>query len=118
MATARSLAGGGVLNAYDSVAASTTDSALVAAVANKRIRVLTYMLNQGDTTPSAVTFNTKPAGSGTAIWPAIKYAANGGTNPPYNPRGWFSTNIGEGLTVTTGAGSTTGVAVVYDLMSV
>jgi hypothetical protein len=117
MATASSLGGGGVQNAYDSVAAGQTDSVLIAAIPNRRIRVLTYMINQGDTTPSAVTFNSKPAGSGTAIWPAIKYPANGGAQPPMNERGWFSTNRGEGLTVTTGAGSTTGIAVVYDTVS-
>jgi len=118
MATASSLAGAGVKNAYDSIAASQTDSVLVAAVAGRKIRVLTYMINQGDTTPSAVTFNSKGSGAGTAIWPAIKYAANGGSNPPMNKdRGWFSTLVGEALTVTTGAGSTTGVGVVYDLVA-
>jgi hypothetical protein len=118
MATASSLASvGGILNAYDSIAASATDSVLVAAVGNKRIRVLTYMINQGDTTASTVTFNSKGSGAGTTIWPAVKYAANGGTNPPYNPKGWFATNRGEALTASTGAGSTTGVAVVYDVVS-
>jgi hypothetical protein len=53
MATASSLAGAGRDNAYDSIAASATDSVLVAAVTGKKIRVLTFIINQGDTTPRA-----------------------------------------------------------------
>jgi hypothetical protein len=65
MATASSLAGTGRDNAYDSIAASATDSILVAAVTGKKIRVLSVVINQGDTTPSAVTFNSKGGGAGT-----------------------------------------------------
>lgn len=117
MATASSLAANGRDNAWDSIAASTTDSILVAAVAGKKIRVYAFLLNQGDTTPSTVTFNSKGAGAGTAIYPALKYAANGGTNPPETASGWFETNVGEGLSVTTGAGSTTGVAVTFSVVA-
>ena len=39
--------------------------------------------------------------------------ANGGAVLPYNEQGWFNTNQGEGLTVTTGSGSTVGVQVCY-----
>jgi hypothetical protein len=42
---------------------------LVAAQAGKRVRVLAFLINEGDTTASAVTFNSKPAGAGTAISP-------------------------------------------------
>lgn len=116
MATASSLTGP-YDNAYDSIAASATDSVLVAAVTGKKIRVLTYMVNQGDTTPSTVTFNSKGSGAGTAVWPAVKYAANGGAQPPVNPTGWFETNVSEALTVSTGAGSTTGVGVIFTLVA-
>lgn len=114
MATATSLIGGGVRNAWDTIGASTTDSVLVAAASGEKIRVRSFIINQGDTTPSNVTFNSKGAGAGTAISPALKYAANGGTNPPDNPRGWFETNVGEALTVTTGGGSNTAVIVTYE----
>lgn len=117
MATASSLKGLARQNAYDSVAASATDSALVAAVPGRKIRVVAFMINQGDTTPSAVTFNSKPAGSGTAIFPALKYSANGGTSTPEVPSGWFETVAGEGLSVTTGVGSVTGIGVVYTLVA-
>lgn len=114
MATASSLKGGGILNAWDTVAASTTDSLLVAAVSGERIRVRSFIINQGDTTASTVTFNSKGAGAGTAITPALKYGANGGTSVSDNSKGWFSTNIGEALTVSTGSGSNTGLIVTYD----
>jgi hypothetical protein len=117
MATATSMKGRGVINAYDAIAASATDSSLVAAVAGKRIRVLGLVINQGDTTPSTVTLNTKPAGAGTAIFAPLKAAANGGFVIPYSPVGYTTTGIGEGLSVTTGAGSTTTVAVLYDLVA-
>jgi hypothetical protein len=117
MATASSLKGLGALNAYDAIAASATDSNLVSAVTNRKIRVLAVVINQGDTTPSTVTFNSKGSGAGTAIYAPLKAAANGGFVIPYNEKGWFATVAGEGLTVTTGAGSTTSVSVVYDTVS-
>lgn len=116
MATATSTRGTGRANAYDSIAASATDSILVAAVSNKRIRVHSVVINQGDTTPSAVTFNSKGSGAGTSVFPALKAAANGGFVLPDNEAGWFATNAGEGLSVTTGAGSTTAVIVTYSLV--
>src|SRR5215217_8791385 len=98
---ATSLAGRGVQNAYAAVAASQTDSALVTAVSGRKIRVKSFLLNQGDTTASTVVFNSKPAGAGTAIFPSLKAAANGGFVAPNDPDGWFETTVGEGLTVTT-----------------
>ena len=117
MATASSLTGGGRKNAYDNIAASTTDSSLVAAVATKKIRVLAVVINQGDTTPSSVTFNSKPGGAGTSVYAVLKAAANGGFVLNENPDGWFETNVGEGLSVTTGAGSNTTVAVIFTLVA-
>jgi len=114
MATATSLIGAGIRNAYDAIAASATDSSLVAAVATKKLRVRSVVINQGDTTPSAVTFNSKGAGAGTAVYVPLKAAANGGFVLNDNPKGWFETIAGEGLSVSTGAGSTTSVAVTYE----
>jgi hypothetical protein len=117
MAVASSLKGGGAQNAWDSIAASATDSVLVAAIPNKKIRVMGFLVNHGDTTASAFTFNSKGSGAGTAISPAFKYAANGGTSTTED-NGWFETNVGEGLTVTTGAGSATGLVVLYKVVGV
>ena len=106
-----------VLNAFAAPAASSTDALVVAAVAGKRIKVMSFIVNEGDTTASTVTFNSKGAGAGTAIGPALKAAANGAIVAPYSDGGWFATNIGEGLSVTTGAGSTTGLMVNYMLVA-
>ena len=117
MATASSLGWRGGQNAYDAVAASQTDSVLVAAGAGK-IVVTSVVINQGDTTPSTVTFNSKGSGAGTAVSPPLKAAANGGFVLPHNESGWFATNKDEALTVTTGAGSTTGIIITYSRDSV
>lgn len=116
MAVATVMKGKGVISVQDSVAASATDSVLVTGIPGRKVRVLGIFINHGDTTSSSVTFNTKPSGSGTAISPALKYAPNGGTSV-YSPDGFFESNVGDGLTVTTSAGSTTGLIVQYKIVS-
>lgn len=112
MATASNLASRGVHGAFDSVAQSQTDSVLVAAVTGKKIRVLTFLVNHGDTTASSVTFNSASA----AKTPALKGAANGVVGASNDRAGLFETNRGEALTVTTSAGSTTGIMVAYEIV--
>jgi hypothetical protein len=41
---------------------------------------------------------------------------NNSLSSPEIPSGWFQTNSGEGLSVSTGAGSNTAVLVVYSLV--
>ena len=94
------------------VAASQTDSSVIAAVTAKKIRVLGFRLHAGGTATD-VTFNSKPAGSGVAISEKFACAANGGHHGAYSPVGHFETVAGEGLTVTTGTGATTGIGIVY-----
>ena len=94
------------------IAASTTDGAIISAVTGKKIRVLAIVFMSA-ATATTVTFNTKPGGSGTAISCAFATAANGGACISFCPVGWFETNSGEGLTATTGSGSTVGIQVVY-----
>lgn len=94
------------------IAASTTDGAVVAAVATKKLRVLGFRLHAGATATNA-TFTTKPAGAGTAISELFACGVNGGRAEAYCPVGHFETSAGEGLSLTTGAGSTVGVGVVY-----
>lgn len=112
MATASSVSGKGRKNAFDAVAAGQTDSVLVAAVNGSRIRVHAFII----TGASAVTFNTKGSGAGTAIFPPLGGVAGNVIPVPENAAGWFQTGSGEGLTVTTGAGSTTSIAVSYSLV--
>ena len=102
--------------AFVNVAAAQTDNAFVAAVAGKKIRVHALAALAG-ATATTLTFNTKPSGSGVAISPLFANAINGGEVLQYSPVGWFETNAGEGLTITTGAGATTGVLVVYSEVS-
>lgn len=98
--------------AFANVAAATTDGAVVAAVAGKKIRVLGVVFVAG-ATATTLTFTSKPAGAGSAKSCLFANAANGGASLPVNDQGWFETVAGEGLSATTGAGSTTGVQVVY-----
>jgi hypothetical protein len=96
------------------IAASQTDSSLVAAsTTGQRINVTAIAVLAGGTATD-LTFNTKGAGAGTAISPLLANAANGGIVLPFNPKGWFTTNQNEALTVTTGAGSTTGILISYE----
>lgn len=97
---------------FANVAASQTDSSIVPAVSSKKILVLAAIVETGGTA-TTLTFNSKGAGAGTAISIQFQNGANGGAVLGYSPVGWFATNITEALTVTTGAGSTTGVQVVY-----
>jgi hypothetical protein len=94
------------------IAASTTDGALVALVAAKKLRVLSFRIHAAGTATN-VTFTSKPAGAGTAISELFACGANGGRSEAFNPIGHFETAAGEGLSVTTGAGSTVGVGVTY-----
>jgi hypothetical protein len=98
--------------AFANVVASQTDSSLVSAVPGKRIHVCAATFVCGSTATDA-TFNTKPSGAGTAISCLFANAANGGAVLPYCEAGWFDTGVGEGLSVTTGSGSATGIQVVY-----
>ncbi len=95
--------------AFVNIAASQTNASVVALVASKKIRVLAATFVAGGTATD-LTFRT-----GTSADISCKFAngANGGAALAFNPCGWFETVAGEALTVTTGAGSTTGIQVVY-----
>lgn len=101
-------------SAFANVAASQTDSVLVAGVAGRCIRVKALAFVAGGTGTNA-TFNSKGSGAGTACSPLFANAANGGAVLGNNSEGWFETERGEALTLTTGPGSATGVIVKYVL---
>lgn len=98
--------------AFANVTASSTDASVVSAVAGKKIRVLAAAFVCGATATTA-TFNSKGSGAGTAISMLFANASNGGAVLNECEAGWFETNANEALTLTTGAGSDTGVQVVY-----
>ena len=94
------------------VAASQTDSSLVAAVTGQKVCVYKAAALTAATATN-VTFNTKGGGAGTAISPLFAFGANGGLVLPRDGKPWFCTASGEALTVTTGSGSSTGILVSY-----
>ncbi len=96
------------------VTASQTDKAVVAATTGKKIRVLSVVIASGSTA-STVVFNSKPSGAGTQISGTFAPANNAVAVLGRNIDGWFETNSGEGLSVTTSAGSTTGITITYVL---
>lgn len=104
---ATSLTSRGHQNAYLDVAASATATSLVAAAPGKKIRVHALTVSCG-ATPSTVVFNSASAANGPIF--------NNSISMPFIQPGWFETVRGEALTVTTGAGSVSGVLVVYSLV--
>ena len=106
MAKASNLTARGGRNSFDTVAASTASSELVAAVPNKKIRVLAVGISCGGT-PSTVQFLS----GSTACSPVFQNSIS----LPNDPEGWFQTiTAGEALNVTTGSGSNTGIIIKYE----
>ena len=106
---------------FANVAASQTDANVITAKDSTIFRIIGgFVVVAG--TATNVTFNSKGTGAGTAITSIIPCGINGGLLMPSPsqdrsgepPFGYFDTNKGEGLTVTTGAGaSIAGVTVRY-----
>lgn len=108
MATATSMTAAGVVNAFDTIAASTSGSLLVAAPgADTRVRVLGFQISCGGTA-STVQFKS----GSTAIGPVFQNSISSSVSE----RGWFQTAAGQALNVDTGTGSNTGVLVLYALV--
>lgn len=108
--------GDAILRVAVNVAAGTTDAAIAPAVAGRRIRVQSVFIDNGAAGATTVTFNSKGGGAGTAISPLLSLATSGGAVLSEADAGWWETNVGEGLTVTTSAGAPVGVFVTYFLV--
>jgi hypothetical protein len=91
-----------------SITASSTDSSLVAAVGGKKLRVISLAVQCG-ATATDILFES----STTTRKHKVPAGANGGQVLPTNEYGWFETAVGESLTCTTGAGSTTEITGTY-----
>jgi hypothetical protein len=103
-----------VVTANLSVAAATVDAAVLAAGgAGLRIYVIAIDLHAGAAPPTTITFNTKPAGAGSAISPAYPQIANGQKWLGHGDHPLCSTGINEGLTATTAAGTNITVGTVW-----
>lgn len=94
------------------ISSGTTDGAVITAVVGAKLLIISFRVMAGGVATNA-TFNSKPVGAGTAISETFACPANGGQMGPFQPVGHFKTASGEGLTLTTGAGSTVGVGGAY-----
>jgi len=84
-----------------------TTTQLVAAVANKKYRVL------GLAVVTTLANNVNLESGTTDITAVFPLGANGGVVLPYNEHGWCETAAGEALQVTTSAATAAGVHVLY-----
>lgn len=106
-----------IKRAVANVPLSSTDFQIVAAVSSplkRRIRVLGLILTGGTAATTAV-LNSKGSGAGTAISQIFNLGVGQVASLDISDYGWFETNAGEALTLTSGAGAGgVGVTVLYD----
>lgn len=105
---------------FSNVSPSTTDSAIITGKPGVIMRVVGgWLMASG--TATTITFNSKGPSAGTAITSSVYCGINGGVLFPSNqpdrvaeaPYGYFQSNKGEGITASTGGGTTVGVNLVY-----
>lgn len=92
-------------------AATSGDNTIVAAVASKKIRVLSAFLVNGHTAAQTVRFES--GASGTALTGQMVLPANGGFVLPHNPHGWFETTAGALLNLELAGATTVDGAISY-----
>ena len=92
--------------------AGSGDNTLVAAVAGKKIRVLSYVL----VSAGAVTARFESAASGTALSGQMTLAASTVVSAPYNKLGHFETIAGELLNLELGGAVSVDGHLVYQLV--
>lgn len=93
-------------------AASSGDNTALAAVLNRKLRVLAVAL----VAAGAVNVRFESGAGGTALTGQMNLAANGGFVLPFNPAGWFETAAGSLLNLElSGAVSVDGCLVYQEL---
>ena len=93
-------------------AAGSGDNTLVAAVADKRVRVLSLFA----VAAGAVTVAFESGASGTALTGDMNVGANGNITMPFNPEGWFQTVAGELLNMELGGATSVDGCLTYVLV--
>ena len=88
-------------------------NAVVAAIANRSILVLGYVLSA----PSAVIFKWRSGASTELSGAGLNLAAEGGAVAPFNPFGWFETAEGAALTFNINGDVDVGGHVTYCLVT-
>jgi hypothetical protein len=101
------------ISAFVSGIGAATDTAVVAAVPGRKIRVMGGYVSAG-AAASTITFTSKPAGSGVACAGVINLPINGSLSLDSVV---VQTNLGEGLSVTTAQAGPASVHVAYELVS-
>lgn len=104
MAYLRDYAPGSTVVKYAAIAASSGDTTLVAAVAGKRIRVISYTL----VVSAAANARFESGTGGTALTGQMALPANGGIAASENPSGHFQTAAGALLNLELSTGSAAG----------
>jgi hypothetical protein len=89
------------------LAASTTDGAFIPAQSGRRVRITSLWVQPGAST--TVTLNSKPAGAGTAVSPAIAAVLVLARSVD----GWLESGTSEGVSVTTSSGAASAVVASY-----
>ncbi len=98
---------------YASVdAASSGDNTLVAAVAGKRIRVVSLFL----VASGAVAVAFESGASGTALTGQMNVGSKGNVVMPFNPEGWFQTVAGALLNMELGGATSVDGCLTYVLV--
>lgn len=106
MAAAR----GSLLHKRVIIAASTSgDNEIVAAVASRKIVVLSYKF----IVAAAVTVRWESGASGTALSGVMSFFGNGGSVCNDNPKGWFETLTGQPLSMELGGNVSVGGFLTY-----
>jgi hypothetical protein len=90
-------------------ASSSGNNTIVAAVTDKRIRVLSAFL----VAAGAVTAKFQSGASGTDLTGAASLSANGGYVLPFNEGGWFQTDPGTLLNLSLGGAQSVAGSVSY-----
>jgi lipoprotein signal peptidase len=99
-----------VTPAFATIVATATNNELVAPQANKRIRVVAYEMMAA----TAVNARFESGTADTVYLTGFKYlAASGGMVCPYNPVGWFQTNVGSSLNLELSAAANIGGSLTY-----
>lgn len=81
--------------------AGSGDNQIVAAVAGKKIRVLSMFFIAGGAVDAK--FQSDSGGGAADLTGALPLAANGGASLPFNPHGWIQTEAGKKLNLNLGA---------------
>lgn len=103
--------------AFANVAASSTDTVLIQGIAD-RVILIKGLVMQCGATATDVTFNTKTLTVGTAISAKFQLGINGTSVFPFSDSGLMKMVPGNSLSVTTSAGSTVGIQLIYEYIGI